>query len=414
MRLRLHLDGRTAAGSTTRDRRGRAGGAGRAHDRGRRGSARRTRAGPASPRRRRWPRGGGDFDEATAQRHRDERAARVRDFVDAAGGLETAGYCRTVVLVRRRSPTPPGSPSQGRTAEAAMDGIARAGGRGRRGPAAPAAGSPTSTARCSAPGRPRRRGPAPIRSSCRRAATRWCSSRTRSPTCCRTWPCSGSTARRTPSGSRSPSSGAQQFDPAVTIVDDALGARCAAGCRSTPRAPRAGRLTLVEAGVTAAVTHDRRTAAEAGAVSTGHALGGRRARGARCRATCGWPPAGGRQRRQPAATVPDRRRGAAAGRRRRARAAGHRPLVHPGARPEEPGRHRADPQRRLADRGRRDHRGGAATCGSPSRTRRRSAPGAVLGIGGESVLLPDRWADVRFAAPALHLASWNLTGNASG
>ena len=41
-------------------------------------------------------------------------------------------------------------------------------------------------------------------------------------------------------------------------------------------------------------------------------------------------------------------------------------------------------------------------------------PGAVLGIGGESVLLPDRWTGTRYAAPALHLASWNLTGNASG
>jgi hypothetical protein len=38
----------------------------------------------------------------------------------------------------------------------------------------------------------------------------------------------------------------------------------------------------------------------------------------------------------------------------------------------------------------------------------------VRGIGSETVLLPDRWSDTRFAAPALHLASWNLTGNASG
>jgi predicted Zn-dependent protease len=42
------------------------------------------------------------------------------------------------------------------------------------------------------------------------------------------------------------------------------------------------------------------------------------------------------------------------------------------------------------------------------------ASGMVLGIGGESVLLPDRWSGTRYAAPALHLASWNLTGNASG
>ena len=41
-------------------------------------------------------------------------------------------------------------------------------------------------------------------------------------------------------------------------------------------------------------------------------------------------------------------------------------------------------------------------------------PGAVRGIGTEAVLLPDRWTGHQFAAPALHLASWNLTGNASG
>jgi predicted Zn-dependent protease len=40
--------------------------------------------------------------------------------------------------------------------------------------------------------------------------------------------------------------------------------------------------------------------------------------------------------------------------------------------------------------------------------------GQVHGIGSEAVLLPDRWSGVRYAAPALHLASWNLTGNASG
>src|SRR4051812_34624944 len=41
-------------------------------------------------------------------------------------------------------------------------------------------------------------------------------------------------------------------------------------------------------------------------------------------------------------------------------------------------------------------------------------PGAVLGVGPDAVALPDRWTGVRYTAPALHLASWNLTGNASG
>ena len=42
------------------------------------------------------------------------------------------------------------------------------------------------------------------------------------------------------------------------------------------------------------------------------------------------------------------------------------------------------------------------------------APGAVLGVGAEVVPLPHRSTGVRHSAPALHLASWNLTGNASG
>ena len=48
-------------------------------------------AGPADARAgRRRP-----VDEATAHAEPDERADRVRRFVGAAGGLETAGYCRT-------------------------------------------------------------------------------------------------------------------------------------------------------------------------------------------------------------------------------------------------------------------------------------------------------------------------------
>jgi hypothetical protein len=42
------------------------------------------------------------------------------------------------------------------------------------------------------------------------------------------------------------------------------------------------------------------------------------------------------------------------------------------------------------------------------------APGAVRAIGAEAVPVPDRQAGHRITVPALHLASWNLTGNASG
>jgi predicted Zn-dependent protease len=42
------------------------------------------------------------------------------------------------------------------------------------------------------------------------------------------------------------------------------------------------------------------------------------------------------------------------------------------------------------------------------------APGAVRAIGAEAVPVPDRYAGHRITVPALRLASWNLTGNASG
>ena len=41
-------------------------------------------------------------------------------------------------------------------------------------------------------------------------------------------------------------------------------------------------------------------------------------------------------------------------------------------------------------------------------------PGAVLGVGSHSVALPSDWGGLRHRAPALRLASWQYTGNASG
>jgi hypothetical protein len=41
------------------------------------------------------------------------------------------------------------------------------------------------------------------------------------------------------------------------------------------------------------------------------------------------------------------------------------------------------------------------------------APGAVRGIGTVAIPLPGRWPGVRYTAPALHLATWTVTGNAT-
>jgi predicted Zn-dependent protease len=120
VRLRLHLDGRTAAGSTT------------VVD-GLSGLVDRTVAATRlSPPDQHWPglapaqpaAHTGTVDEATAAASPAERAARVRAFVDAAGGLSTAGFVRTSYESVAFANTA-GQSLAGATTSAGMDGIAR-------------------------------------------------------------------------------------------------------------------------------------------------------------------------------------------------------------------------------------------------------------------------------------------------
>jgi predicted Zn-dependent protease len=122
VRLRLHLDGRTSSGaSTITDAAGLAALVER--------TVAAARVCPPDPG---WPGltvpaaagAGGLFDEATARATPDQRADLVRDFVRAADGLETAGYCRTTYSSAAFANSA-GQAVEGRTAEAAMDGIAR-------------------------------------------------------------------------------------------------------------------------------------------------------------------------------------------------------------------------------------------------------------------------------------------------
>jgi hypothetical protein len=93
---------------------------------------RRGRARPADPG---WPglpplaplAGEPGYDDQTADAGPGPRAERVRAFVDAAGGLETAGYCRTRAWTMGYANTA-GQAVSMRTSEAAIDGIARHGG----------------------------------------------------------------------------------------------------------------------------------------------------------------------------------------------------------------------------------------------------------------------------------------------
>jgi predicted Zn-dependent protease len=212
--------------------------------------------------------------------------------------------------------------------------------------------------------------------------------------------------------------GALQFDPSVTIVDDPLGApgdpalTVPFDAEGTAKAP----LTLVRDGVTEAVTHDRRTASDLGTVSTGHASAGSRSWGpmaANLRLAAGQRPAGPASDQAARVGSPTAESAAAlvAGVERGllvtdlwyTRVLDPKSLVLTG----------------LTRNGVWLVEDGEVTAAVGNLRFTQSypqalGPGAVRAIGADTTLLPDRWASSWFAAPALHLASWNITGNASG
>src|SRR5262245_14785014 len=124
VRLVAHLDGRTVASTTTVT-------GGDALDSFVARSVDAVRIAPLDPG---WPglapaaalATSGTADESVVSATPADRAARIRAFVDAAGGLTTAGYCRTR-HTRAAFANSAGQAVAGSTAEVAMDGIARTG-----------------------------------------------------------------------------------------------------------------------------------------------------------------------------------------------------------------------------------------------------------------------------------------------
>ncbi|MGN9913260.1 TldD/PmbA family protein [Phytohabitans sp. LJ34] len=407
VRLRLHADGRTASGSTTVTT-----------DEGLTGLVRRTREAarllPPDPG---WPglapptplAGAGNWDEATARAAPDARADRVRAFVDAAGGLETAGYCRTMYAAGAFANSA-GQSVSGRTAEVAMDAIARAGGadglarlaswRLSEVDGAVLGARAAAKARASAgavelpPGRYEVVLEAPAVADLLQNFALY-----------------GFNGKSYNERRSFAEPGAEQFDKAITLADDTLGATGLGlpfDAEGTPKR----RVTFVSSGATEAVAHDRRTAAEAGAAeSTGHAMPGGGAFGA--------VPASMRLEPGPAS-------GAAV-------EAGA--VVDPAAAPLVAGVERGllvtdlwytrvlDPKSLVVTGLTRNGvwliENGEIT--TPVRNFRFTqsypqalAPGAVLGVGPDVTTVPDGWGAAWRTAPALHLASWNFTGGASG
>ncbi|MET8150539.1 TldD/PmbA family protein [Actinoplanes sp. NPDC049668] len=404
VRLRLHLDGRTASGSTTVT------GAD-----GLTSLVERTIAAARhSPPDAAWPglappaplRPAAGFDEATAAAGPQDRAERVRDFVRAAGGLETAGFCRTSYSSGGFASTA-GHAAQGRAAEAAMDGIARL--DGADGVARRASGNLTdldgaalgarASAKARAGGRPIELPPGRYEVVLEPTAVADILGNLA------TFGFNGKAFAQHQSFAEL---GARQFDDAITIVDEPLGATLPFDLEGTPR----DALVLVRDGTTSAVSHDRTSAAEAGAASTGHASETSRSWGpiaANPRLAPG-PDAGtaaepgdGPTTTSARALVARMRRGLLITDFWYTRVLDQKSLVITG----------------LTRNGVWLVEDGEVTSAVGNMRFTQSypqalGPGAVLGLGADAVSMPDRWSGVRYTAPALHLRSWNLTGNASG
>lgn len=406
VRIRMHVDGRTASGSSTViDDEGLAALATRTVDAARvapldpgwPGVAPRAAPGPV-----------GAVDPATADATAEVRASLVRAFVDAAGGLEAAGYCRTSHWTGAFVNSV-GQELIGETAEASMDGIARHAGvdgvarlassrladidGGVLGARAAAKVHDGADPVELPPGRYQVvLEPAAVADLLQNLAV-WCFS--------------GKAVNERRSFAELDTA---QFDAGVTLVDDPLVAGGSYDAEGTPHQ----RLVLVDEGTTLAVCHDRRTAAEAGTTSTGNATGV---------ASWGAFPLHLQLLASPAgdgADVVTEVDGPVAD---SAVAALVARVAH-GVLVTDFWYTRVLDPKSLAITGLTRNgvwliEDGEVT--QPLRNFRFTQSygqaleaGAVLGLGVAAVHLPDSWVSARWTAPALHLASWNFTGGASG
>ena len=427
--LRLHLDGRTATGSTTVT-----------SDDGLRALVERTLAAarlcPPDPT---WPGlappaplgGTAPWDGATAYASPDERAQRVRAFVDAAGGLTTAGYCRTTRLSGAFANSA-GQAVSGRTAAAAMDGIARIDGvDGLARLAAPRLAELDGAVLGRRAADKARAGTAPVELPPGRYEV------VLEPTAVadvlQNLARYGFGGKAYNERQSFAVLGAKQFDPSVTLVDDALAtAALPFDIEGTPRQS----VPLVSRGVTRTITHDRQRAAEAGVESTGHASVTARY----------WGPIPLGMRLEPAGSPDSPDLDSAA---TDPTAAGPNATGSTGSGPGEvPGPVVDADTARLVSGVRRgllitdfwytrvlDPRTLVVTgltrngvwliedgeVGTAVRDFRFTqsypqalAPGAVLGLGRHTARQPDSWDSIWWTAPPIRLAAWNFTGGASG
>ncbi|MDQ3108216.1 MAG: TldD/PmbA family protein [Actinomycetota bacterium] len=210
------------------------------------------------------------WDDDTADASPDARAAIVKDFVDAGGGLEGAGYCSTSGL-RVAFANSAGQRLTGRHTSATINGIHRTGSSDASATTssirladldgAAAGADAAERARATAAGTDVEPGAYEV---------------VLAPSCLANMlqflAYAGFNAKAQLDGTSFVHVGEAQFDAAVSIWDDATDPRTLGLPFDNEGTPKR-RHELVTAGVTTGVVHDRRTARLAGVESTGHGLG---------------------------------------------------------------------------------------------------------------------------------------------
>ena len=211
------------------------------------------------------------WDDATASAAPDARAARVGDFVAAAGDLETAGFCSTEG-VHVAFANSAGQRLVGRSTAATLDGIARTGssdGSGRASSAALAdldgsvtGADATRRARESADGTDIEPGAYEV---------------VLEPNCVvdllSFLALYGFNGRAVEEGRSFARIGEGQFDAAINLADD-VAHPMATGIGFDAEGTPKGRLEIIGEGVTRSLVNDRRTAKALGGESTGNAVAG--------------------------------------------------------------------------------------------------------------------------------------------
>ena len=407
VRLRLHVDGRTAAGSSTVT-----------DADGLRGLVDRTLAAAAlCPPDPQWPgltrplpvTDAPAVDEETAAADPAARAARVRAFVTAAGGLETAGYCSTTSWSTAFANSA-GQSAAARSALAALDAIARDGLADGVSRAATtrlseldgAVHGERAAAKARASVDPQELPPGRYEVVMEPSAVM---------DLLAMLSFNGFNGKAVNERRSFVELGVAQFDPSLSLVDDPLDPAAGGAAFDVEGTPKR-RLTFIDAGVSATVAHDRRSAALAGTASTGHALPGGAAYGAiplnlHLLAAAGGGPVGEVEGPAADSAVADLvakvGRGLLVSDLWYTRVLDPRTLVVTG----------------LTRNGVWLIEDGKVT--TPVQNMRFTqsypqalAPGAVLGVGSHAVCLPTEFGLLSYRVPALRLASWNCTGGASG